>query len=352
MNYLTSLRGFAAILVVLYHFKSHLLHYINFNPLVAIIENSYLAVDFFFVLSGFILSYKYNATFSYILKWKDFFNFLVKRVARIAPLHIFILISFLLIPVAHLLTGRPVDQVYYGVEAFFIKLFLIDTWVINERYWSTWNTPSWTISAELFAYLLLPFIMFTMKKWSIFLRLLFCCSLCFLLAILHIQKGSNVIGNYIGTLGLLRCFTEFNCGILVYLISTRMSSIKINTRIGLFILAIVLLLIAMSSIPENFLYIPILFSFLLLTFISFENTIHNFLSYKPFVFLGDISYSIYLNHYFVKAMVTMLLIPQDQIATVKVIFIYIFFTILLSVFTFKFIEVPSRKWLTKKGSLK
>jgi len=84
---LDSLRGFAAIAVALFHFYSN--------------WAGYLAVDFFLVLSGFILSHSYlykdNATSA--------IDFISHRVARLYPLHIFSLFTFVL--VFAFINGKP-----------------------------------------------------------------------------------------------------------------------------------------------------------------------------------------------------------------------------------------------------
>lgn len=89
---LESLRGIAALMVVLYHVEWS-------NPLTphTFFRNGYLMVDFFFVLSGFVICYNYGQK---IYNGKDVVRFMFLRFGRLYPLHLFYLIIFLGIEVA------------------------------------------------------------------------------------------------------------------------------------------------------------------------------------------------------------------------------------------------------------
>src|SRR3982750_3487705 len=89
---LTSLRGIAALLTLLFHidivlssFGGHLVD----RTISSILSRMYLMVDFFFVLSGFILCYVYARNFEGRTRSQDFKRFTVARFARVYPLHLF-----------------------------------------------------------------------------------------------------------------------------------------------------------------------------------------------------------------------------------------------------------------------
>lgn len=86
----TGLRGIAALLVVLYHihFAAPRLPFENWSPF---LSRGYLMVDLFFILSGFIISYVYNRPDMAVMKTG---NFLIKRIIRLYPLHVFCLFLF------------------------------------------------------------------------------------------------------------------------------------------------------------------------------------------------------------------------------------------------------------------
>src|SRR5690242_8734378 len=88
---LTPLRGFAALLVVIYHFEEIIGRFVNASDSM-FIRKSYLMVDLFFVMSGFIIFHVYNSNFKKSIDQHLFSKFLVARFARIYPLHFFMLL--------------------------------------------------------------------------------------------------------------------------------------------------------------------------------------------------------------------------------------------------------------------
>ena len=85
--YLESLTGSAAISVSLHHFSINSILQNNYY-----VKNSYLMVDFFFVLSGFVIAYNYMDKLTNI---KNLINFQIKRFLRLYPLHFLMLVAFL-----------------------------------------------------------------------------------------------------------------------------------------------------------------------------------------------------------------------------------------------------------------
>lgn len=147
---LTSLRAFLALGVVLFHYQLQWDPALGFSP---IIERSRLAVDAFFMLSGFILAHVYgpsfaDGTFSYR-------RFIVARLARLYPLHLAVLVGVTLMVVAARAFGVPYDPATYTTEGFLKTLFLVQAWLPSETGFN-WSGPSWSLSAEWFAYLLFP----------------------------------------------------------------------------------------------------------------------------------------------------------------------------------------------------
>ena len=147
---LTSLRAFLALGVVLFHYQLQWDPALGFSP---IIERSRLAVDAFFMLSGFILAHVYgpafaSGTFSYR-------RFLVARLARLYPLHLAVLGSVLIMVLGASVFGISFDPSTYTMEGFFKTLFLVQAWFPNQVGFN-WSGPSWSLSAEWFAYLLFP----------------------------------------------------------------------------------------------------------------------------------------------------------------------------------------------------
>jgi peptidoglycan/LPS O-acetylase OafA/YrhL len=89
---LTGLRGLAALIVVLYHFLEQDTYFQSVVP--SLIKRGYLGVDVFFVLSGFVMALSYGRCFKDRVTVSDYTLFMVKRLARIFPLYLFITLIF------------------------------------------------------------------------------------------------------------------------------------------------------------------------------------------------------------------------------------------------------------------
>lgn len=348
MNYLTSLRGIAAFLVVLYHLKDSVSHYVFMEPLNNVFKHGYLAVDFFFLLSGFIISYSYYGSFNANVNRKELVSFITKRFARIAPLHIFVLLMFTIFPLAHFFTGRQINPEIYAIDSFLAKLFLVDMWFINSTYWDTWNFPSWTISGEWLAYLLFPFVTFVFPKNKITVPLLLVL-LITSIAYLYSYFGYSTIGQGIGTLGIIRCVFMFYVGFCIFHIydylKSRLTPSIVN--INLF-LSFTVTLVLGFTVSENHFFIPACFAWILLSLLLSNTFIHRALNHKWLVYLGDISYSLYLTHIFVRTLYSTIFMDDlfraslfDYIAMIVLCFI-------LSHFTYQCIEKPARKFIVRK----
>lgn len=346
------MRGIAAFLVVLYHLKAFLHQHAITESFDWMYNKGYLAVDFFFILSGFIIAYNYKHQFENEINGHQLYVFIVKRIARIYPLHIFILLCFILIPLAHTLTNRPVDSQQYNLLAFLYKFFLVDLWIVGQEYWDSWNTPSWTISGEMFAYLVFPFVCValgrsTVRHYAFFLVAVVLVALCYEVML------SRSLGDNISHLGLLRCVLSFICGVCIYEfhLGQFVKSPKLN-RV-LFYLSVITLIFLLLYVEKNHFYVPLLFSLILLTSLGFRGVLHKILEFRWLYILGEISYSLYLSHIFILNLCIMFFLEDASQASLMQISAYLGITILFSSFTYNYIEVPMRRHVTKwsiKGS--
>ncbi|HXL54804.1 MAG TPA: acyltransferase family protein [Chitinophagaceae bacterium] len=89
---LTPLRGFAALMVVVFHFEELIGRFVNANNSM-FIRKGYLMVDLFFVMSGFIIFHVYNSNFRSSINRQSFSKFLIARFARIYPFHLISVIA-------------------------------------------------------------------------------------------------------------------------------------------------------------------------------------------------------------------------------------------------------------------
>ncbi|QRQ99577.1 acyltransferase family protein [Dyadobacter sandarakinus] len=143
-------RGMFASLVFLFHLGPFAETPILNNSFV---ENSDMFVDFFFVLSGFVITYSYQS----LSDGSQMKLFLAKRVYRIYPLHFVMLLAFLGMEVAKNLLSpyiqvnnlvNPANNAY----TFFTSLFLVNSTPLPNVHDVSWNIPSWSISAEMISY--------------------------------------------------------------------------------------------------------------------------------------------------------------------------------------------------------
>ncbi len=145
---LTTLRFLAAAWVVLFTAWPHL--DVSFIP--TAVTRGYLGVEVFFVLSGFILSHVYleaagEKRFSYG-------GFLWARIARVYPLHLLTLAGMAALGIAATVVGLSVDASLTDWRSLPAHLTMTHAWGLASS--AAFNHPSWSISAEWFAYLTFP----------------------------------------------------------------------------------------------------------------------------------------------------------------------------------------------------
>ena len=152
---LTALRFLAAMWVVCFHFWDNLG---SAKP--AFVAKGYLGVELFFVLSGFILSHVY------LERFRDgafsFRDFLWARLARIYPLHIAIVAGLAVLILGLSVAGISAGDKLIVWSSLPAQLTLTQAWGLAPQ--GGWNHPSWSISAEWFAYLTFPAFAFVAAR--------------------------------------------------------------------------------------------------------------------------------------------------------------------------------------------
>ncbi|WP_428375021.1 acyltransferase family protein [Lichenicoccus sp.] len=162
---LTSIRGLLAWWVVLFHFAPTAPFHVGRGD--PFIEKGIVAVDCFFVLSGFVLCHVHPVIIDRDRAFGTA-DFLVSRLARIYPLHLAMLAAFALVVAAFRLS-HPYDG---GAAAPFAadrlpgllrQLVLLHGW-FRWGHETAWNVPSWSISSEWAAYLLAPLLFLSLRR--------------------------------------------------------------------------------------------------------------------------------------------------------------------------------------------
>lgn len=362
MSSLTPLRGLAALWIIVYHFDeitsfTGLPHLIP-RETTSLLAKGYLWVDFFFLLSGFIITHVYAHTFSE-LHFQPVKDYIVSRFARLYPLHILILS-------VHVVFYLALSRVYPDTASAFSFLYPWDgLWihfvfgeVFGSIYGLTWNPPAWSVGAEWWTYILAIPVFFGVNRNKmpvlILLALIGICTL-FLIPFMH-EKGTL---DTTFEFGLLRCFSEFGLGIALY---QWFGPGKRIEPIGCDICCVVLftgVIMAMHFGIQDLLIVG-LFALLIVSLAHNHGRILSFLNRSSIQFIGNISFSLYmlqavwLNIYWMgmKAWAESHPGHQPSILTlVSILMVILTVNILSAWLLYSQFENPARQWVKNSLSL-
>jgi peptidoglycan/LPS O-acetylase OafA/YrhL len=204
-------RGIAALMVAIFHFNA--LHHGFYLPL---LRNSFFFVDFFFVLSGFVIAHAYAGRLSTMAEATVF---AVKRFGRVWPLHIAVLIAFvaleatkgLMIVALGLRANVPAFDPAGSQPLADLPAQVLLLHALNIRHGLTWNHPSWSISAEFWTYLIFAAMTLLMGHRRT-LGLILLAGLSAWVLVTKSQHGIQATFD----LGLPRCILGFAAGVFVY----------------------------------------------------------------------------------------------------------------------------------------
>ena len=375
---LTPLRGIAALLTVIFHvdivlsiFKGKLLDQ-NDSQL---ISRMYLMVDFFFVLSGFIMCHVYAKYFDTTVNRHNFRKFAIARFARVYPLHLFSLLLttfFLFILYQWGVKVTPLIDAEHSVYSVVTNLLLLHS--MNFHEWFTFTHASWSISVEWWMYMVFPFLVAPFMKLSKPGRLLIA-ALCvagylvigYVLVPLVTVPDSLSFLRPNGTppfrldvsyqFGFFRCLFGFVIGMMVYL------SWKDNWGKKLFSSGYtVLILLAGLFTCMHFgvldVFTVLFFPFILLAAAYGNRNMNSLLGTKPLQKLGDWSFSIYLIHQPFLYQATALMQNPDKtgvelsnlslLTSWGICIGFIVFLLFVSYLSYRFIELPARNYINKR----
>lgn len=367
---LDSLRGICACLVALFHLQSTSSLTTN-----VFVRNSWVFVDFFFVLSGFVIACGYRD------RLRDGYpvgNFLWLRFFRLYPLHLFVMMVFLAFELTkpylnHLgVMTTPTFSSPREISQFFYSLLMIHIFGLDSQI--VWNGPSWSIAAEFWAYVTMAFIIKALPM-RVFITPLIVCG--FSLIVLRFDGSTFLERTY--SMGLVRCLYGFSLGMIFFGI---FESVYAFGRRGLIVGTILELVCCCACIafvivlPRGpmMLLAPVIFASTVLVFAFEAGMISRILKLRLLTFLGAISYSIYMVHIFVESRFLDILIASSRhldtsFASVefrdermiKVLGsptqsplsdLLVIVTLLVVIFcawgTFRLVEEPARKWSRRK----
>ncbi|URW77062.1 acyltransferase [Sphingomonas donggukensis] len=331
---LTGARGIAAWLVVLYHIRLSIAGLPQ--GVVDVLAKGYLAVDFFFLLSGFVMW----MTWGVRLReggWRAAVAFLTKRVARVWPLHAVLLGAAALLAMAMAATGRH-DPREFPFDALPAHLLLVQDWGLADPL--SWNDPAWSISAEIAAYLLFPLLALAIDwrrvpSWVVIAAI---AGLCFLLAAAFAQSGAPTLGTDIARFGVVRCVIEFAAGTAVAALWARWRG-SARASVGA---AIVAAIVLASPLPEP-LRVPTGFASLLLALALTSERRGNPLSATAIHYLGQVSYATYLGHFLLWIVFKLLLVSDAHAVPSVLVALYLMLVFASSVALHHLVEMPAQR---------
>ncbi|WP_312555307.1 acyltransferase family protein [Empedobacter brevis] len=347
LNSLTSLRFFFAFAVFLSHLtfvKTDLAWY-NWLKNNVFFEG-YLGVGFFFILSGFVLALNYEHK---IIAQPNFDKkkFYIARIARIYPLHVLtfcIMMPFILL---------HVWQGYFHWDIVAANLFLLQSYVPIKDFYFSINNVSWSISTELFFYLMFPFYIIWLYKFPKLNYILLAAIPIIIFAEpyfrtnLKLEKAIFYINPFVRSL-------DFILGIVTCQFYKKIKDSNINFSKGTFMeLSAILLLILFfyfhHDIARAFRYgiyywVPMVG--IVLVFALQKGFFSQLLQHKSLVYLGEISFAFYMIHMIVIKYGNQYLPPINDFTKIGIYFIV---ALILSALTFEYFEKPVAKWIKEKS---
>jgi peptidoglycan/LPS O-acetylase OafA/YrhL len=376
---LTSLRFFAALAISVHHCNGVFWPAAELGPLD-------VGVSFFFVLSGFILTYVYDDIRAHPA---DLLNFYRARLARIWPAHL----VCLLLTMAFIAIPEP-----FNADVLAANALLLHAWIPFDRYFFSYNYVSWSISTELFFYLVFPFLIVHAQRWlsrGMLLALLIVATLALISYWAHLPTW-DTLHDHLSSTGLLYAnplarFAEFLLGTAIgmFFLNERQDvpkrpvawTIAEIASVALFLIGYryfllsfapviheAMLSVGATKVPltsigaetaalaqispfasqfvdewANHVGLTPFAAILIYVFAHQQGALSKALSHRWLVFLGEISFALYLVH-----QIALRYFQQHALRTDWIGFCaFIACALLMAAALHLLIENPARKWLTR-----
>lgn len=350
---LESVRGIAALLVVLYHLP-------NWNPFIhylPIVRGAGFMVDLFFVLSGFVI---FTAYHNRLQSWIDILRFQFLRLGRLYPVHLLMLAIYLMIE-----TLKYILQTKFGIAsvskppfvennlaAFLREFFLIKAFWPNETAMA-FNSPAWSISAEFYTYMIFAVIVVYLNKFK---SMIFGLISLFCIGVLFLYQPENY--NF-----MLRCLAGFFSGCATFILIKPYYHSNCTKLAPWFTLFAIAMIVYITNNATGFYGIGLLIypaSALLISGIvlSDKSFINALLAQKWLIWLGTISYSLYMSHgavlWFFNQIVRLILHRQEvvmngvstpqfgMLESILLSFSYLFVSVSVAYLIYSWVESPAR----------
>lgn len=338
IDQLTGLRAFLAFWVV----TRHLFHpfengaLIDFGLRFSAFDHGYLGVDGFFILSGFILAYNYANG-----RPLDYRAFVGARFARIYPVHFVTLLGAIgLVFVKQFVLHKSVigtaQNTYPALAANFV---LLNAW--SFKFVTGWNDVAWSVSAEWFAYLFFPLFVALAPARNRLLAIVLLLVPAGALAILEWRSATAL--SLPG--GLARLIPEFYAGVLLFRLRRSSGFASLPRVLGLAAIGVIALGIGVQRDTLTVVGLGLL----IFALSSDADLVAPLLALRPIVYLGEISYCLYMVQRFPMEGLSLARKASPAFANSPLVQLIVLIAVLLAVshWTHRLIELPGRKWLRR-----
>jgi peptidoglycan/LPS O-acetylase OafA/YrhL len=337
---LTSIRGIAAWWVVLFHLRLLLAPWLP-KAAIALLDQGNLAVDLFFVLSGFVIALNYGDRLA--SDWRVVGDFLFRRFARIYPLHLLILLGFAAYFGAAILFGSATIE-RQDPGYFVASLLLVQNWGFLHAL--KWNVPAWSISTETCAYLLFPILLrfgapARLPSWLL-------AALVLLLGLsvpLFFAATGTDFPNAVPETGLFRCLVQFAIGVLLFELYRRLRGLRLAPLLIAGAAALGLAY-AVLGLPV----VALAWAALVLGLALAKDGV---LGNPILVWLGRISYATYLCHYLALTIFKLLFVEDGKPVPLPLLALYLIAVLATSALLYHGFERPAQRrllaWWKRRG---
>jgi len=289
---LTGIRALAALLVLGMHTEQNVPS--GLDSLLPFFARGYLGVDFFFVLSGFIITHVYFARLASASR-SAVQIFLWHRFIRLYPVHITVLAGLVAIVSVAGAAGFTLNNPQeWQWNDLFWQLTLLHAWGVTAS--PGWNAPSWSISAEWLAYLLFP-LLAPALMWVRGRAIALLIAMAALAATaLLFAMADWTLNTWVGAPALTRVFGEFLCGAALCRAIALSHKLPLPRGDILASGAFIAFLFGASAGLADFVLVALLALTIFGTALS-RGHVTRILGSRPLVWLGEISYSVYMVHF-------------------------------------------------------
>ncbi|MCF3932620.1 acyltransferase [Acuticoccus sp. M5D2P5] len=337
-----------------------------------LLRYAYLYVDFFFVLSGFVMSF----AFSQAITTRTMLPFIVRRFGRLWPLHASIILGFVLIEALLLLAPAPPPGEAgakipftgaFSLDLLAQQLLFLDGFGLSEII--GWNIPSWSISAEFWVCVLFALVFAAFRKQGVVV-----------MGGLGAVAGLVIVAFADGTmdtnidLGFVRCVYGFAAGCVTFAIYRRRQDAWSNSAVEI-AMVVAALLYVWAAGPNVWGYAaPLVFSVVIYVFaVSTDGIVSRLLRARWLQTIGERSYSIYLIHSLVIYLMLIVCTGIERRTSIEIIgavpgqvipvidaagpyalwvnnaitAFYVFLVVYLAGVTYRRIEVPTRNFFNR-----